>query len=102
MLPSCRSRFRNRARALVLAVVFVLLAITLCWPGWYDNYHVVIPGELYRSAQMSASRLREHMAQDRDSHGDQLAAGDERVMARAGATGLQDGWRGPYRLPTGG
>ena len=49
---------------LVLSIVFVLLAATLCWPGWYDNYHVVIPGELYRSAQMSALRLREHIARD--------------------------------------
>ncbi|HXI83421.1 MAG TPA: tyrosine-protein phosphatase [Verrucomicrobiae bacterium] len=48
----------------VLAIVFPLLTATLCWPGWYDNYHVVIPGELYRSAQMSAPRLRGHIAED--------------------------------------
>lgn len=47
-----------------MAIVFALLAVTLYWPVWYDNYHAVIPGELYRSAQMSVSRLREHIARD--------------------------------------
>lgn len=64
MSPSRHSRHGNRARALVVAIVFALLAVTLYWPGWYDNYHAVIPGELYRSAQMSVSRLREHIARD--------------------------------------
>jgi uncharacterized protein (TIGR01244 family) len=49
---------------LVVTVVFALLAGTVCWPGCYGNYHVVIPGELYRSAQMSAARLGEHIARD--------------------------------------
>ena len=64
MPPSRHSRRGSRTRLLVLSIVFVLLAATLCWPGWYDNYHVVIPGELYRSAQMSAPRLQEHIAGD--------------------------------------
>jgi hypothetical protein len=61
MLPHRRG---DRVRVLVVAIVFALLAVTLWWPGWYDNYHVVIPGELYRSAQMSAQRLRDHIARD--------------------------------------
>ena len=64
MSPLAHSPTGNRIRTVVLAIVFTLLAATLCWPGWYDNYHVVIPGELYRSAQMSAPRLREHIAKD--------------------------------------
>ena len=44
--------------------MLALLVATVCRLGWYDNYHMVIPGELYRSAQMSASRLGNHLAQD--------------------------------------
>jgi uncharacterized protein (TIGR01244 family) len=54
----------KRKYSLKLAVVFVPVAIMLCWPGWWDNYHVVLPGEIYRSAQMSPPRLREHIARD--------------------------------------
>jgi len=64
MSPSRHSRPGNLVRAAVMAIVFVLLAVPLWWLGWYDNYHVVIPGELYRSAQMSAPRLREHIGRD--------------------------------------
>jgi uncharacterized protein (TIGR01244 family) len=64
MLLTHRNRRGSRIRLPAVAIVFVLLAATLWWARWYDNYHVVIPGELYRSAQMTALRLHEHIAED--------------------------------------
>jgi protein tyrosine/serine phosphatase len=49
---------------LAVVIIFSLLAATLWWARWYDNYHVVIPGKLYRSAQMLAPRLQQHITAD--------------------------------------
>ena len=55
----------NRRRLFSALAALALLAAALWWLTGYDNYHVVIPGELYRSGQMSANRLLAHAAADR-------------------------------------
>jgi len=56
---------RNRFVISALAVLTIFAASSaLWWLTLYDNYHVVIPGELYRSGQMDADRLLAHAAAD--------------------------------------
>lgn len=45
-------------------IVTSIAACALWWLTTYDNYHVVLPGKLYRSGQMSAERLLAHAARN--------------------------------------
>ena len=42
-----------------------IIAFAAWWLLVYDNYHEAIPGQLYRSGQMSSSQLSRHVVQDR-------------------------------------
>jgi uncharacterized protein (TIGR01244 family) len=55
---------RKHGLKLAGVVAVGVVASSVWWWGWDDNYHAVIRGELYRSAQMSAPRLREHLVRD--------------------------------------
>lgn len=56
-------------RKWILRILAAGLTPVVCFAIWwlaaYDNYHAVIPGELYRSARMSAGTLSEHADSDR-------------------------------------
>jgi protein tyrosine phosphatase (PTP) superfamily phosphohydrolase (DUF442 family) len=45
---------------LVVAAFFLAAAADYVWKA-FDNFHEVLPGQLYRSGQLSASHLRAHM-----------------------------------------
>lgn len=54
-----RLRFRKRPLGMVSAAVVALLLLG-AYPGWLlwtDNFHVVVPGEFYRSGQMDREEL---------------------------------------------
>lgn len=51
-------------RCSLVAAACILAAIMGWWFLAYDNYHSVLPGELYRSAQMDPKRLLDHAAHD--------------------------------------
>ena len=71
-----------------------LLAVLIWWPGWHDNYHVVLPRELYRSAQMTTERLSHHIKEDgihtvinlrsQDDHGRWLS--EQQACVKIGVT----------------
>jgi uncharacterized protein (TIGR01244 family) len=48
----------------VVALVLFPFGFAVWWLGWYDNYHVVLPGDLYRGGQSSSATLAAHIARD--------------------------------------
>ena len=61
---------RQQPHAQVFIIVLCLvaggiIAFAAWWLLVYDNYHEAIPGQLYRSGQMSSSQLSRHVVQDR-------------------------------------
>ena len=58
----------TRRRKVLLVIHELLVALVIvaawCWFVVYDNHHVVIEGELYRSAQVSGSELRAYIERD--------------------------------------
>lgn len=55
---------RRRLLSALAAFAILTTAAALWWLTGYDNYHVVIPGELYRSGQMNVNLLLAHAAHD--------------------------------------
>ena len=52
-----------------LAILIGCLALAVAsagvyWRWYYGNYHAVIGGELYRSAQLSVAELKRHLGED--------------------------------------
>jgi protein tyrosine/serine phosphatase len=65
----CSPRMMNISRAaqrlgILLAFSVLTLASLIGWSIWNSNYHTVFPGELYRSGQLSAQQLKQHIQQD--------------------------------------
>lgn len=51
-------------RRILLIIVLMMVGFCAWWLLLYDNYHEVIPGQLYRSGQMSVTRLCKHADRD--------------------------------------
>ena len=61
----CLVKYNRKILSWFSLLVAVVLAVCSAW--WllvYDNYHEVIPGRLYRSGQMTPSRLAVHAEKD--------------------------------------
>lgn len=56
-------RLLRRLATLPLLLLLVLAAL-VGWSEWHGNYHSVLPGELYRSGQLSEQQLQQHIEQD--------------------------------------
>ncbi|MDP6525267.1 MAG: tyrosine-protein phosphatase [Kiritimatiellia bacterium] len=56
---------KHRKGSLIVTLLIVMpLVVSLYWIHLYDNYHCVIDGELYRSAQLSGKELRGYIDKD--------------------------------------
>lgn len=62
--PPQKSRRRRRLAWAVAALVFVPVAIKEGDVLFGQNFHTVVPGELYRSGQLSASALKSRVEQE--------------------------------------
>ncbi len=56
-------RLLRRLAALLLSLLLVL-TVFAGWSEWNSNYHTVLPGELYRSGQLTEQQLQQHIEQD--------------------------------------
>ena len=53
-----------RGLGTLLLLLLLILASLAGWSVWNSNYHTVLPNELYRSGQLSAQQLSQHIQQD--------------------------------------
>jgi len=53
-----------RRFGLTLLTALLVTLVYAGWTAWQGNYHTVLPGELYRSGQLSPAQLTEHLKQD--------------------------------------
>jgi protein tyrosine/serine phosphatase len=57
-------RNRNNLKRILAVILLVVLTASIWWLLFFDNYHEVIPGQLYRSGQMSSSQFSRHADED--------------------------------------
>jgi protein tyrosine phosphatase (PTP) superfamily phosphohydrolase (DUF442 family) len=64
MTTTSSTWWKNRRRlTIVVVLISILLSVLVIWLSW-DNYHEVVPGRVYRSAQPSAASLHRRIRAD--------------------------------------